>query len=142
MLFNPPAHIPHKKFVGASAPTPSRTTNHEPRNLEIIYIGARRGEANPRIPYVTQSTGSECKSSKRAFHPACAHSPYKIRRPSGRHLPEPRTPNPEPRNLEKVYTGPCRGEAKTRIPYVSQSPVTTNSALSISMPFVAQKKHL
>ena len=72
----PPVHIPHIKFVAASAATPSRT------------------------------------------------------------------PNPAPRNLGMGYTGPCRGEAKTRIPYVSQSPVTTNSALSISMPFVAQKKHL
>ena len=69
----PPVHIPHIKFVAASAATPSRT------------------------------------------------------------------PHPAPRNLGMGYTGPCRGEAKTRIPYVSQSPVTTKPALSISIPIDALK---
>ena len=45
--------IPIKKRHCLSSAT---FTNHESRNLEIDSIGARRGRANPRKPYVTQTT--------------------------------------------------------------------------------------
>ena len=122
----PPVQIPHIKFVGPSAPTPSRTTNHEPRNLEMDYIGSCRGEANSRIPYVHQSKVTTYSTRQSVSLRLCK---FPIKKFVGASAPTPsRTPHPAPRNLEIGNTGACRGEADSRIPNVHQSEVTTYSA--------------
>ena len=50
------------------------------------------------------------------FTPACANSPYII---IGC-ISSQSFPNPEPRNLENVLKDSCRGEAKARIPQLTQ----------------------
>ena len=50
-----PVQNPHIKILAASAANPSRTTNHEPRNLVIDDTGAPRGKADSRISQLSQT---------------------------------------------------------------------------------------
>ena len=65
-LFKPACVQPPYILAAAPAAAPSRITNHEPRNLGNVLIGARRGEANPRIPQLTHTVVSD----KRLYFPA------------------------------------------------------------------------
>ena len=72
-------------YSAAIRPPPSRTTNHESRNLDSDNIGARRGKANSRIPYETRLT----VTARRLNEP-----PYILCGRQGRHFPDtPETPD-------------------------------------------------
>jgi len=68
-------------YSAAVRPPPSRTTNHESRNLDSDNIGARRGKADSRIPYETRFTVTARSLNEKSHTYSCRGSGTPSRQP-------------------------------------------------------------